>query len=272
MGLFYNNNVSGPGVPKNAPKKKPFFRFWELFGNKFWDFFKINLIYFLFCIPIVTIGPATAAMTALMRNIYLERPQFFLHDFWKEFKKNFKQSFIIGIIDIAAAAISVFSFFLYLMLKEPTITDSVMFGFSVAASVLFLVMNFYIFPQIVALDLKLLDIIRNALVLTFLNIGGELIVLLFFTGYMLLILNFHIYVLVFIPFVPLAWLGFLSVFCCYPAIQKHIIIPYYNQIGEKNPEIPDYDEQAIFEDKGGNEEPVSLKKTDRKSPKGKIIK
>ena len=88
MGFFYRNDVAGPGVAKNGPKKKPFFRFWEIFANKFWTFFKINLIYFLFCIPIVTFGPATAAMTALMRNIYLERPQFIFHDFFEQFKKN----------------------------------------------------------------------------------------------------------------------------------------------------------------------------------------
>lgn len=270
MGAFFKN-TTGPGVPKNAPKKKPFFRFWELFGNKFWDFFKINLIYFLFCIPIVTIGPATAAMTALMRNIYLERPQFFFHDFKKEFKKNFKQSVVVGIIDIIAAAITIFSIILFLGLEKATTTDSVMFAASIAASLLFLIMNFYIYPQIVALDLKLMDILRNALVLSLLNIGRELIVLVFALGYAFLALNFPVFVLPLAPFLPLAWLGFLSVFCCYPAIQKHIIEPYYRQTGEKNPEIPDYAEEAIFTDQGGHEKSTEIKTSPKRS-KGKTIK
>ncbi len=271
MGLF--NNTVGPGVPKNAPKKKPFFRFWELFGNKFWDFFKINLIYFVFCIPVVTIGPATAAMTALMRNIYLERPQFFLHDFIKEFKKNFKQAFVIGIIDLLVAAVFVFSVLMFFSLEDLTSTDSVVFALSLAATVLFLIMNFYIYPQIVALDLKLLDIFRNALVLSLLNIGPELIALVFVAGYIFLAANFPMFVLVLTPFIPLAWLGFLSVFCCYPAIQKHIIVPYYKQTGEKNPEIPDYDEEPVFEDMGGREEPIKLNNSKKsKGSKGKIIK
>ena len=74
MGLFYNDKEAGSGVAKNGPKKRPFFRFFEIFANKFWVFFQINLIYVLFCLPIVTFGPATAAMTALMRNTYLEKP------------------------------------------------------------------------------------------------------------------------------------------------------------------------------------------------------
>ena len=148
------------------------------------------------------------------------------------------------------------------------------FAVSTAASLLFLIMNFYIYPQIVALDLKLTDIFRNALVLSLLNIGKELIALVFFVGYIFLVLNYPVFVLVLTPFVPLAWLGFLSVYCCYPAIQKHIINPYYEQTGLKNPEIPDYLEDAIFEDKGGSEEAIDLKKTNNKSAKarGKIIK
>ena len=48
MGLFYNNNVAGSGVSKHK-QKKPFFRFWEIFMNKFWVFIQINFIYLLFC-------------------------------------------------------------------------------------------------------------------------------------------------------------------------------------------------------------------------------
>lgn len=270
MGFF--NNTAGPGVPKNAPKKKPFFRFWELFTNKFWDFFKINLIYALFCIPIVTIGPATAAMTALMRNIYLERPQFYFHDFVKEFKKNFWQAFIVGLADIFVAGVFTISLLMFLGLEKVTDIDSILFAASTAAAALFFVMKLYIYPQIVALDLKLTDIFRNAIVLSLLNFAPQLIVLAVIAGYVLLVLNFPVFVLPLVPFVPLAWLGFLSVFCCYPAIQKHIINPYYRQTGEKNPEIPDYDEQTIFTDMGGKEKPVDITNKGGKSNKGKIIK
>ena len=113
MGLFYNNNVAGSGVSKTTGQKKPFIRFWELFFSKFWKFFQINLIYFVFCLPVVTIGPATAAMTAIMRNFYLERPQFIFHDFKQEFKKNFKQALPIGLLDVGAIALGVFAILYY---------------------------------------------------------------------------------------------------------------------------------------------------------------
>lgn len=260
MGLFYNNNVAGTGVSKNGSKKKPFFRYWELFSNKFWTFFKINLVYFLFCIPIVTFGPATAAMTALMRNIYLERPQFIFHDFWQQFKKNFKQSFIIGMLDVFVIGISIITFWYFSMQPELDTGGKIIYALAIAAQVLFLMMNFYIYPQIVSLNLGMGGIIKNSVILVFVNLWGELITLALFAVYSVLVMFFGIFVLTLAPLVPFAWLGFTSVFCCYPAIQKYIINPYYEQRGERNPELPEEDdEEAVFEDMGGKEAPLNLK-------------
>ena len=48
MGLFGSNyERAGSGIAKNAPKKKGFFRFFEIFGRKFWKLFELNLLYFL---------------------------------------------------------------------------------------------------------------------------------------------------------------------------------------------------------------------------------
>lgn len=277
MGLFYNNNVSGKGVAKNGPKKKPFFRFWELFANKFWTFFKLNLIYVLFCLPVVTIGPATAALTAMMRNIYLERPQFIWHDFVNYFKKNFKQAFFIGIADIIAVAVSVITFVQFSGQANMETSMKVLYVLSMAAQVMFLMMNFYIYPQIAALNLRISGIIKNSLILIFVNLPAELIVLAVIMGFSALFIYFFLPMVFFIPFIPGAWLVFLSVFCCYPAIQKLIINPYYEHNGEPNPEIPDWElededgEEAVFEDQGGKEAPINLKREKKKSH-GKIIR
>ena len=62
-------------------------------------------------------------------------------------------------------------------------------------------------------------------------------------------------------------------FCCYPAIQKFIINPYYEQRGERNPELPDEEEEgeAIFTDRGGTEEEIKKPAKPVKGT-GKIIK
>ena len=273
MGLFYSNNVSGKGVAKNGPKKKPFFRFWELFFSHFGVLLKLNLIYVLFCLPVVTIGPATAAITAMMRNIYLERPQFIWHDFVQYFKKNFKQSVFIGILDVAAVALTVIMVIQFSNQTNIDTTMKIMYTLSIAVMVLFLMMNFYIYPQIVALNLPLGSIIKNSVILVFVNLPAELIVLALTLGFVALFLFFTFPMVFLLPIIPGAWLVFLSVFCCYPAIQKHLINPYYERSGERNPEIPDWElesEDAVFEDQGGKEQPIHLKKEKKKH--GKVIK
>lgn len=275
MGLFYNNRVSGSGVAKGA-KKKPFFRFWELFANKFWDFFKLNMIYVLFCLPVVTFGPATAALTSMMRNIYLERPQFVWHDFVKSFKENFKRSFFVGLLDIAVAAVGVITFIAYNRQTDPDAALKAAYVMSIVVQVLFFLMNFYIYPQIAALDLKLGDVFQNAMIMVFVNLPGELITLAAVAGIGALFVFFTLPAVFFLPFVPGAWLVFLSVFCCYPAIQKHIINPFYERSGEPNPEIPEWEleedeEESVFEDRGGEEAPVLLKK-EKKEKGGKVIR
>lgn len=274
MGLFYNNNVSGSGVEKGV-KKKPFFRYWELFFNKFGTFFKLNLIYLLFCLPVVTIGPATAALTAMMRNIYLERPQFIWHDFVQYFKKNFKQGFVVGLIDIAAAAVFVILYNQYGAQPNMESSMKIMYIISLAVMVLFLMVNFYIYPQIAALDLPLGSIFKNSLIMVCVNLPGELIVLALIIGFAALFWFFFIPVIFLVPFLPGAWIVFTSVFCCYPAIQKHLINPYYERTGERNPEIPDWeleDDDAVFRDQGGKEEPIHLKREKNKKRGGKVIR
>ncbi len=52
MGLF-GGDFEGPrlGVDLNAPEKRGFFKFFEIFIRKFWHFLKVNTIYSLFALP-----------------------------------------------------------------------------------------------------------------------------------------------------------------------------------------------------------------------------
>lgn len=52
MGLF-NFNKPGPGVSKDAPRKKGIFLYFELFGRKFSKLISLNMLYFLFSIPMM---------------------------------------------------------------------------------------------------------------------------------------------------------------------------------------------------------------------------
>lgn len=266
---FYNYQKAGKGVAKGGPEKKPFFKFWELFARKFWKMFQLNLIYFAFCIPIVTFGPATAAMTQVLRKFVQEQPCFVWDEFKTAFKKNFKQSFVIGLVDIAfivSFAISI----VYYMGVETVPYDNILLYMGIGLSVIFIMMHFYIYLEIVALDLSMKNMIKNALYLVFLGLKQNVVTLIitsFITLIMILLAPYSVTVL---PLIPLAWVGFLVVFNSYPVILKFIVNPYYESRGEKNPEdvYEVSDDEAVFKDLGGHEAEIkAIPKT-----RGKVIK
>ncbi len=45
----------GKGVEKNEPEKRSFFKFFDIFFRKFWDFFKINIIFIAISLPVFVI-------------------------------------------------------------------------------------------------------------------------------------------------------------------------------------------------------------------------
>lgn len=54
MGLFnYSNN--GPGIDKNAPKKKGIFLFFEIFLRKFWKLCQTTMLHFICSLPMMAI-------------------------------------------------------------------------------------------------------------------------------------------------------------------------------------------------------------------------
>ncbi|MCL2697476.1 MAG: DUF624 domain-containing protein [Oscillospiraceae bacterium] len=272
---FFDYGKSGKGIAKDAPVKRPFFKFWELFARKFWKFFYINFIYVLFCLPVVTFGPATVAMTQVMRKFTLEQPIFTFDEFWKAFKKNFRQSVGLGIVNVIFIVSFAYAYTYYdiLTMLEPTFFNLALMSMTIAAGAFVLMMHFYIYPQIAALTLNLNQIIKNSLLLVVLGIKGSLVTLVFTILILVALVIFFPFSLFVLPVLPFAWLNFLMVFNTYPVIQKYIITPFYEAKGEKNPEIPDYSteedgEEALFEDFGGREAAIKSKP----KPKGKVIK
>ncbi len=270
---LFDYQSSGKGVSKSAPQKKPFFKYWEIFGRKFWKIIELNLLYILFCIPVVTFGPATAALTHVMRKFILEQPCFVFDEFFTAFKKNFKQSVAIGIIDVvgvAALVVALFEFMATDKLPEGMIVYICVF---ICLATLLYIMHFYIYLEIVALKLSLKAMLKNALLLVFLGVKRNFIALVINLVIITLAVLFLPYSIFVIIVFPLAFMSFTTTFICYPVIQKYIINPYYEEHGERNPELgpiseEDIAENAVFVDRGGSEKEIKA------APKahGKVIK
>ncbi|MBR1593084.1 MAG: DUF624 domain-containing protein [Ruminococcus sp.] len=306
MGFFSRDYESaGAGISKNAPKKKGIALFFEIFIRKFWLLFGVNMLYFIFFLPMVisfaaisfikngrvvvaiigimfivftvTIGAATAGMTKIMRSFILEKHTFIVRDFFRAFKVNFKKGLAVGALDVFIAASAFSSYYVYPALAQQLGTKLLYIPMVITFSLALVVsmMNFYIYLMMIATDLSLKNLIKNSFALTFISMKKSVLTLVIYLltlAAMVLIFLYAPALLMFIaPFVPSAQLWFIVCFNSYPEIQKYVINPYYESIGEVNPELTgDYDtdeEAPVFRDMGGNEKPVEK----RKPTKGRKI-
>lgn len=281
FGGMGNYNNSGVGIAKNAAPKGSLKLYFEILGVRIWKLFVLNLIYIISCIPIITIGPATAAMTKVLKNYAIDKNAFVWLDYKEAFKQNFLRAFVMGIIDLVAYAGIAVGLLIYPMLvKDEAVNASpavyyFMYVVTLSVGITFTIMNYYIYLMMVSTDLSMKSIVKNALALAYLaprrNIIAFLtnVILPLFIAALIIYVNAQfIWVL---PFAPASLIGFTVCFCCYPIVQKYVINPYYDANGEQNPESPEYsssDEEVLFEDMGGKEKPVEIKK---KKGKGKFL-
>ena len=92
MGLFFNYNKPGPGVDKNAPKKKGAALFFELFLRYFGKLLLSNMLYFVVSLPVlaiyamivtsflVNIMPEAVGTVGFMQTIIIQRQSISLRD------------------------------------------------------------------------------------------------------------------------------------------------------------------------------------------------
>ncbi len=280
---FFDYTRPGKGVDKGGPEKKRFFVFWDLYFRKFWKLIQLNLIFLLFSLPIITIGPAYVAMCRVMKDMVNERGVFLFSDFFDAFKSNFKQSIGFWLIDLAVAfLLSVSIPFYYEQAATDNILMWVMFGVSGCIAIMWVLVNCYMFCMIPILDMKLFPMMRNAFLLSIVGLKSNVVTLLglaiLFVGSLLLFwwgaVQMLIAMLVFAVLL-FSTSAFLVMFNCYPIINKHIIAPYYERTGEQRPDEFYFEEEEfddiIFEDIGTKEQqPAKTKAVG--GAKGKTIK
>ena len=160
FGLF-NFEKEGPGVSKNAPKKKTFIVFFETFFRNFWKFITINLIYNIISLPQITSGLANAGFTHVARNTARDKHSFGLSDFFDTIKKNWKQALGAGIINTLVYALIIFDlWFFYTSVKG--VFGVIGLGLILSVMVIFSMMNYFIWTLMITFKFNLKQIYKNS--------------------------------------------------------------------------------------------------------------
>lgn len=237
FGLF-NYEKEGPGIAKDAPKKRGFIVFYEFFFRNFWKFITINLVYGLICAPVITNGLANVGITNVARNIARDKHSFGLSDFFDTLKKNWKQGLIAGIINTIITIVLIFDIYFFFNMKSGAMS-TIGLGVTFSFIFFFVVMNFYMWTLMITFKFTLKQIYTNSFKFVIINLKSN------FLCFFVLAVCYALYILVLFVFKRFFWIflvefaificvhpafrALLIQFCTFPAIKKYIIDPYYEE-------------------------------------------
>ena len=276
FGLF-NYEKEGPGISKNAPKKKTFLIFFETFFRNFWKFMPINLVYSLISVPVITGGFASVGITHVARNTARDNHSFGLSDFIDTIKKNWKQALAAGIINTIVYILLIFDIFFFYNNQENGMIYTIGLGIMMSITIIFLMMNFYLWTMMITFKFNLKQLYKNSFKFVIINIKKNLLcgfclllayglyiaIAVLFFKYIIIVLSIEI--LVYILTFP-AFRFLLIQYFTFPCIKKVIIDPYYAEhpdediekrrdlgieVEEEKPEVPEGEEEEpenVFDD------------------------
>ncbi len=242
---FFNPSKPGLGIDKNQKEKKPFFVWIEIFKRKFFKLIQLNFIFLLFCIPIITIGPAISGLMYVLKNISTEKPVFIFHDFLKTFKKNFVTSLIISIIKSIIIILFYFSITFYSQNVKNSIILFVPLFILLIFSIIYLFMNYYLYSLNITIELSIKNIFKNSFLLAFIAMKTNFIISIFVISISYVLFIFYPISLLIILSIAPSTIAFIICFNSLRVIKKYLIKTTSNNNDET--------EDKIFKDIGSKE-------------------
>lgn len=168
MRRWYEPKKDTPGIDKNAPKKKGFALFLETLWREFFPLLKLNLLFLLSCIPVVTIPAAITAANRITVTMVRDRNYFMWADYWKAFKQDFGKSLIAGLLLAVALGLFGLSTWFYYMLSQ---TAGKLFLILAGCSACLLLTAYftalYFFPMLAMVELPTFTLLKNAIILAY---------------------------------------------------------------------------------------------------------
>jgi uncharacterized membrane protein YesL len=185
----------------------------------------VPLLSVFLCLPMITVGPAQAGMTYILRNYSREEHAFLWSDFIEHAKKNFKQSMLVGAINLLVTVLVLLDIYIYLKLPGSLLITAAS-TLIIVAFVLFMMMSMYIYPMMVTFKLTIRQLYKNALLFAIMKFIPNLLILILCLA--IIIVPFYFYPMVgyvLFIFITMALISYITNFYVYPKIDKYMIQP-----------------------------------------------
>lgn len=154
------------------------------FLSKLTDFLILDMLVLIFCIPVITIGPAlTAAYYVSLKEVRNEEDSV-IKSFWKSFRQNFLQSFLVEVLLAAVGG------FLYLDITtayhnaDDSMFYRILFYVVIGAIAIVFATFIYIFPIISRFENTLFNQIKNSLLMAVSRIIQTVVMVVLSAGFL----------------------------------------------------------------------------------------
>jgi uncharacterized membrane protein YesL len=139
----------------------------SMFLQKGINIILLNLLWFICSIPIITLGPSTAAMTGVIRNWHLNQDESVIRSYIIQFRKHLRQGIFVVNFWIAIGVLLLFD--AYIFLQVTTSLKVFLLAITCIAIILYLMTSAYLFPILVHYELSGMSIIKRAFTYSFLD-------------------------------------------------------------------------------------------------------
>lgn len=129
------------------------------FMQRLWDILKLNFMWIIFCIPIITIGGSTIAAFSVLLRMSEDQEGDVIKDFWKAFRENWKQGIFIGLLPPICFEAVYLDFQLYNAMENGGLGILIMGCFS---AYIFIFCLLYVFPLLARYDNTVINSIKNS--------------------------------------------------------------------------------------------------------------
>ncbi len=192
----------------------------------------------------ITWGWQNVGATYVLRGMVRGDAVFIFSDFFYAIKRNFKQGFLLGLMDFAISAVLIIDFLFFYPKAGESFGMGFMYIAIFALAIIYFMVRFYLYLLLVTFDLKNFKILKNAFIFSILGIKRNIMALLGIA----LLLGIHIaLIILLLPvgislplIIPIVYImaatAFMSAYAAYPVIDKYMIAPYADEISDKNEE------------------------------------
>lgn len=202
---------------------------------------------------VLTWGWQNVGATYNLRSLVRGDSCFLFSDYFYAIRRNLKQGFFFGLLDVGVIVVLAVDFFYFSALAD-VFLFGVFYMIFVVLAVIYTVMRFYVYHMMITFDLSVKKLLKNALIFVMLGLKRNLMALL---GLALLIglnlwlilwglsVGLSIFLILPIFYLP-ALAGFIAAYASWPNIQRYMIDAYTN--GEQKTSATAEQEEQIAEE------------------------